>query len=210
MSKHRMKQERPAQAVVAPVVPAVEYGRTRVYATGIDWLVGGVVSGLPGVVAYAVLTGTDKPMKTLYAFREAGFSAGTTMLIAALCLLFGLGYYVIVPWLVFPGQTLGKRFMHLRMVKQDGQPMHLQDYLLRQVVGLVLIEGAATATATYVRVMITAGSGFYVDGYFSIFWNIVTLFSMFLVFGTKRHLALHDYLAKTQVVAAPMTKLEVV
>ncbi|WP_407892713.1 RDD family protein [Lacticaseibacillus sp. N501-2] len=210
MSKHhRHASIRPVPTPTkAPL--AIEYGRDRVYASVIDWLVGGIVSGLPGVVAYAIMTGTSKPLKNLYAFEAAGFSAGTTMIIAILCLLFGLAYYVVVPWVIFPGQTLGKHWLHLQIVHPDGAPMRLRDYLIRQVVGLILLEGVATATATYVRVMITTATRFYVDGYFSVFWNVVTLISMVLVFGTKKHLAIHDYLAHTAVVKLPKLKTEVI
>lgn len=210
MSKHHSKaSHRQTPAHQSPAL-TIEFGRSRVYASVIDWLVGGIVSGLPGVLAYAIMTGTSKPLKNLYAFEAAGYSSLTTMIIAMVCLLFGIAYYVLVPWLIFPGQTLGKHWMHLQIVHPDGSPMRLRDYLVRQVIGLIILEGAATATATYLRVMITTGTRFYVDGYFSVFWNVVTLISMGLVFGTKKHLAIHDYLAHTAVVDVPQFKTEVI
>lgn len=173
---------------------------TRVYAATFDWLIGGIVSGFPGVILYSTLTDSNRPLKNLYMFEASGFNSSFTIFVACLCLLFGFGYYVFIPWRVFPGQTLGKRVFHLKIIKQNDQQMVFNDYVLRQFVFLIGIEGIATATSTYLRVIVTTAVRFYVDPYFNIFWSIMTLISMFLVFGTHRHLALHDHAVKTMVV----------
>lgn len=173
---------------------------TRVYASVFDWLIGGIISGFPGVILYSILTDSNKPLKNLYMFEASGFSAGFTIFVACLCLFFGFSYYVFVPWRIFPGQTLGKRIFHLKIIKQNNQQMNFSDYVLRQFVFLVGIEGIATATSTYLRVIVTTAIRFYVDSYFNIAWSLITLISMFLVFGTHRHLALHDYAVNTMVV----------
>ncbi|WP_155286885.1 RDD family protein [Lacticaseibacillus zhaodongensis] len=205
MAKRRLKKrqiEKPNQELLA-VPSQPDHGNARVISGVIDWLLGGVVSGLPAVLIFAILSGKSKPVTSLYVYLSAGISRQVTIFTALLCLLFGLFYYVFVPWKIFPGQTVGKRMMHAKIVRRDGKPLTFGLLLARQFGFLVLIEGAATATSTYVKVFITLAARYYVDAYLTMFWFVLTLISMVLVFGNGKHLALHDRALGTMVVVEP-------
>ncbi|WP_203623640.1 RDD family protein [Lacticaseibacillus sp. 866-1] len=201
----RKRKDRPnagPNQVPEPVL-APDHGNARVLSGVLDWVLGGIVSGLPAVLIYAVLSGKSKPMTSMYMFHAAGISDGATLATTALCLLFGFFYYVIVPWRIYPWQTVGKHLNHVQIVRRDGKPLTLGLLILRQFVFLVCIEGLATATSTYVKVFITLATKFYVDGYFTAVWTVITIISMVLVFWNKKHLALHDWALGTMVVAKP-------
>lgn len=173
---------------------------SRVIAFIIDWLLGGICSGIPSVILYLILTGKSKPLTSMYQFGAAGFGGITTIMIALLCIIFGIFYYVIVPWKIYPGQTIGKRIMHLKIISTQEKPLNLNTYLMRQFVFLVLIEGAATPVSTYIKVIITTMTRFYVDSYLGLAWDVITLISVFMLFWGKQRLSIHDYVTKTMVV----------
>ncbi|KRM88106.1 hypothetical protein FD19_GL000395 [Lacticaseibacillus thailandensis DSM 22698 = JCM 13996] len=158
------------------------------------------MSGLPGVVVYAIFSGSSKPMTSLYVFEDAGIGRNITLMTSLLCLAFGFLYYVVIPWRVYPGQTIGKKITHIKIVRRDGKPLNLGMLILRQFVFLVFIEGLATATSTYVKVFLTITTKFYVDGYLTIIWFALTVMSMFLLFWNHQHLALHDRVLGTTVI----------
>lgn len=91
------------------------YDKKRIFAVVIDWLLGGTLSGLPAVITFAQLTGSSKPVKDLYIFEALGYGKVWTIGVAISCLLIGFIYYVIIPWKVWPGQTLGKKLTNLKI-----------------------------------------------------------------------------------------------
>lgn len=180
-----------------------ETGSSRLLSFILDWLFGGIVAGVPSVVAYLILTGKSKPLTSMYQFGAAGFDGATTILISLICIIFGFFYYVIIPWKIFPGQTIGKRMLHLKIIDKDGNNPSFNTYFMRQFIFMVLVEGAATPVSTYIKVIITTLSRFYVDSYLGLVWDVITLVSVFLLFWGKGRLSLHDYATKTLVVKLP-------
>lgn len=208
MAKRKRKQQTNVQAarIIGLPVATPNTGNARVLATILDWVLGGICSGLPAVIIYALLSGKSQPMTNLYIFSAAGISRQTTIATAGLCLLFAFFYYVIVPWKIFPGQTLGKKMMHVQIVRRDNQPLDLSLLVARQFGFLICIEGLTTAASTYVKVFATLTSRFYVDGYFTAVWLVLTVISIILVFFQKKHLALHDWALGTMVTTKPASK----
>lgn len=174
----------------------------RILSNVIDWFLGGIISGLPGVVCFAWLTGSGELLTSMYQFESAGFSRYITLIVSLSCLLFGFCYYVIVPWKVWPGQTVGKRLAHLKIIRYDQKSITFGTYFIRQFIILMFVEGAGTATSTYIKILLTTSLRFYVDGYLAAIWNVMTLVSIGLLFWSRRHLAIHDYVCKTTVVSA--------
>jgi uncharacterized RDD family membrane protein YckC len=198
MAKYKPSKSTKRDQSVQYLVP--EVGKNRALAALVDWIVGGIFSGLPAVTAYALLSGSGEPLKDLYVFEAMGYSTWTTLLIAALCLVFAFFYYVIVPWKLYPGQTLGKRWLHLKIVNLDGTPLSLSDLVVRNFIILFFVEGTAVAASNYLRVILTTITRVYLDSYIGIAWSVLTIISMALLFGTKKHLALHDLLCHTTVI----------
>ena len=101
----------------------------------LDWVVGGIFTGLPAVLLYSGLTKKQDMFGGLYVFESLGYARSWAFLAGALCILFALFYYVYVPWRIWPGQTLGKRVAGYRMEKTNGTAVDLITLLKRQVIG---------------------------------------------------------------------------
>lgn len=177
---------------------------SRVMAFIIDWILSGICAGIPSVIAYLILTGKSKPLTSMYQFGAAGLSSEDTILISIICILFGCFYYVVIPWKIFPGQTIGKKITHLRIISTNDNKISLNTYFWRQFVFLILIEGAATPVSTYVKVIITTLTHFYVDSYLGLVWDVITLISVFILFWGKNRMSLHDCFTKTVVIKMPI------
>ena len=172
----------------------------RLGAYAIDWALGGIFCGFPAVLMYGSITGKSDMFSDLYVFEALGHERYWGILAGLLCILFALVYYVYIPWKVWEGQTLGKRALHLRIEKTDGNKVELRDLLLRQVLGIFLLEGSVFIITGYIRQLVTLTTRFYVDAIWQYIGIAITLLSAILVVYTKSHRALHDYIAGTKVI----------
>lgn len=166
----------------------------------LDWVIGGIFTGMPAVFLYSGITQKSDFFSDLYVFESLGYARSWAYLAGILCLLFALFYFVFIPWKIFPGQTLGKRIAGFKIVKTSGAAVDLPTLLLRQVIGLLILESAAFIASNYLRQLTSLTLHFYVDYVWSILGMVITLISVILVLRTDSHRALHDYLAKTTLV----------
>ena len=171
----------------------------RLIAYVIDWVLGGIITGLPAVFIYAGVTKRTDMFSDLYVFPSLGYSSFWSYLAGILCIVFGLIYFVYIPYKKYPGQTIGKRLMKLKIARIDGKELDLKTLFIRQVCGLMLLEGVSTIVTTYLRQLITLATGFYVDTYLMIVGYAITIVSTVLVFNTPSARSIHDYLAQTTV-----------
>lgn len=171
----------------------------RILATMIDWLIGGIICNLPAVLAYAYLD-KKSSLTNLYQLEAIGYSRSDILLILFLCIILTFFYFVIIPWKFFPGQTIGKRIMKLKILKQDGKRLTFIDYVTREFVFLNLIEGSAVSTSNFFRVFLTTTTKIYLDDILNIIWFIMTFISATLLFVRNDHLCLHDRFTKSIVV----------
>ena len=58
-----------------------------------------------------------------------------------LAVLFAIFYFVIVPAYIYPGQTLGKKICKIKIVKVNNEQVTIKNMLLRQLLGVIVIEG---------------------------------------------------------------------
>lgn len=166
----------------------------------LDWAIGGVFLGLPATLLYGFITKRSDMFSDLYVFPALGFSVCWSYIAGLLCVLFALFYYVYVPWKIYPGQTLGKKWLRIKIVNLDGTDVSLKGLLLRYVVGMFLLESGALVVGSYIRQMITLLLAFNVDYYWQWLGIILFIASAMLAAGTASHRALHDYIGKTKVV----------
>lgn len=193
-----------AQREAAAAVPDAPVA-SRLYAYAIDWIVGGIVSGLPAVCAYAALTRRTDMFSNLYVFEALGFPWAVGIAVGSLCVVTACLYFIVVPWRVWPGQTLGKRLSRIRVVHAgaSGLSCSLPRLIVRQALVGFLLEGSGYVVARYIREMAVLITRVDVNYYWEIAGIVITMLSaaLALVFPARR--ALHDYLAGTRVVPAP-------
>ena len=172
---------------------------TRVIAYAIDWALGGVICGLPAVAIYGLVTKRSDMFSDLYVFPSLGFSYGWSYLAGFLCFIVALVYLIYIPYKVYPGQTLGKRIMKLKIVRLDGKPLDIKTLVIRHILGLMILESVSVIVSRYLRQMLTLATGFYFEYYLTAVGAFITMVSAIIVYNTPSRRAIHDYLAKTRV-----------
>ena len=173
----------------------------RVIAYAIDWAVGGIISGFPAVLFYGGVTGRSDMFSDLYVFPSLGFPTYWSYLAGILCIVVAFVYYIYIPYKKYPGQTLAKHWLKIKIVNNDDySDVSLKTLIIRQGVGLFLLEGSAIVVTNYLRQMLTLATGFYFDYYLKMIGMVITMMSGVFVLGSASQRSIHDYLAKTRVV----------
>lgn len=167
----------------------------RIAAFLVDWYVGALMTALP-VVAVALGTGREMTDQNI-----VGYDALWGVLAGALGVAAGVIYYVLVP-MVFDGRTLGKRLFGLRVASGDGSPATPLQMVLRQFVGLMLVEQSAVGTSFVIQQLISIGFGGYAATV--VMWTGMGLtLASFACVGIRRdRRAIHALISDTRVVAA--------
>lgn len=176
----------------AKAVESAPFGR-RIAAFLIDWYVGALATALP-VATVALCLGREVTDQNILGYEAPwGAVAG---LLGVTC---GLVYYAVVPMLL-DGRTLGKALMHLRIRSRGGGRADAGQLVLRQAVGLVLVEQAAVGTSFVVQQLVSMAAGPVATT--GVMWAGMALtLASFVCVGVRRdHRALHDLLSDTRVV----------
>lgn len=201
MGKRSSKASGSEKRVVAmPNAPAA----SRLYAYVIDWALGGIVSGFPAVVAYALLTRRTDMFSDLYTFEALGFPWAVGIGVGCLCVVAAWFYFIFIPWKIWPGQTPGKRISRLRVACDDiaASPVSLPRLIVRQAIVGFLLEGSGFVVARYIREMAVLITRVDVNYYWEIAGIVITLVSAVMALALPARRALHDYLSGTRVVPA--------
>lgn len=161
----------------------------------IDWYVGALATALPISIIAKKLTGTMLKQDIVHFEHPWGVIAGI------LGLVFAILYYVITPLYFIKGQTLGKRICHIKIVQDDDKEVTTQNILLRQIVGLIIIEGSLVSASAIWHQVLTIVTGIDVITPLKYVGLVLVAISCLLVAFHRDHKAIHDYLGKTRVVS---------
>ncbi len=160
----------------------------------VDWYVGALATALPVSIVSMRL------FQTMTNQNIMSFDPPYQLIAGALGVLCALLYYVAVPLFVWRGQTMGKRWLKLKIVAKDGSEATTGMLVLRQVVGIIIVEGSLVTASTLWHQMATIVTGVdfvnilkYVGIGVSIVSAIMVLF--------KNHRAIHDFIGGTTVVS---------
>lgn len=174
-------------------LPATAILGKRAFAFLIDWYLGSAFSVIPLGIIWNMLT-KEETINTDLRLFESPYC----WLAGLLGLLFGAIYYYIIPLCCWRGQTVGKKLMKLQIVGEDGTPLQVGRLAIRQIVGVMILEGAFMLTGQYALQMITILTFETVGTVLNYILFAVFIFSAFLVI--KRGTAAHDILAHSKVV----------
>lgn len=162
----------------------------RLAAYVVDWYLATMVCGAPLLLVNAMRTG-QQTLDTSLPPDSAGWLWG----IAAIAL--GVLYYWLIP-LVWDGRTPGKRLLRLQIVRADnGAAPSASQLLLRQVVGLLVLEGAVTFPSQLLRELLARAAGEGAADAVRIGMVVITLVSVMLGVYTPRKRMLHDRISGT-------------
>lgn len=166
----------------------------RFFAYVLDYYFGLLLCSLPIVLANGILNQSDVMQTNLYLFAD---QPKAFYLIAVFSLLLGYFYYVHIPLHVWKGQTLAKKMLHFKIVKENGDSVDFKALFLRQIIGLMFVEGALICCTSLFTQLLSYS--FSID--FMKPWNnigmVISLLSIVFMLFNPQHKMFHDYIAKT-------------
>lgn len=160
----------------------------------IDWYVGALCAALPISIVSQKLYGTMSKQNLLEIAEPYGLIAGI------IGIIFALIYYIYVPTYVYQGQTFGKHLCHIKMIQEDGSEVTLKSMILRQGLGIIVLEGILASASTLWHQIFTLLTGINIVNIMMYAGFVVGGISVLLLVFTKDHRALHDRIGKTIVV----------
>lgn len=173
----------------------------RFVAYVIDWFLGSLFTMLPMCILWMMWTKDMETMSRANVFLIAGNVGYMQAYIAGgVSVLFALFYYVIVPWRIYPGQTVGKRAMGFKIVKLDESDVDLKTLILRQIIGIIIIEGGLYNVSGILHSMISLALNLNLVQWLLYIGLGISILSAFLALKMSSQRMFHDYLAKTKVI----------
>lgn len=168
----------------------------RFVAYMVDWYLGSIFTSLPMVMIYMKATNTQDLNTNLFQYpKQYALMAG------ALGLLFGFFYYLIVPLLIWKGQTLGKHWCHFKIVKKNCQDVSFKQLFLRQIIGIFLVEGALIFPSNLFHQILSFICNVNLITPLNYVGIAISIISGLLVLIRKDHRAIHDLIASTKVIS---------
>lgn len=169
----------------------------RFIAYGLDWYIGGIFINIPIVLIYGcVFNQTQMQTNLLEISKES--------LLVAYCagilgIVFGIFYFFIIPLFIWPGQTLGKRILKMKIIKNNGQDISFYSLFLRQIAGITVLEGAIISLTVTIRQLLDLifCTAVFTSHGFMIFAYVLSFVSCLFVLIKGR--ALHDFIASTRI-----------
>lgn len=165
----------------------------------IDMFIGGLFTNFPIVMIWLYSTKdveTVNRVNILMIYDKISFeSAMTATLLAMATSIF---YYLVVPAYIKKGQTFGKRILKFKIVKVDGRDVGINNLILRQILGIIMVEGMFYGISSVLRWGISIFIGINLTGilmYFGIAMSFISL--IMLLFSDSKRM-LHDYIGNTK------------
>ena len=169
---------------------------SRIVAYIIDWYVATMVSSIPIVIITSIVNHTTVITQEL---NKLPLMWG--VITGILAIIFYLGYYFVLELKVYKGQTFGKRIMKLKVVKDDGNDVDFKSILLREGLGVMIIEGYLANSSSYLRQIIQLFTDVNIMDISVYLFGIISAISILMgVFSPSRKM-IHDHIAKTHIIS---------
>ena len=161
----------------------------------IDWYVGALATSLPISIIAKKLYGTMLSQDILNFDQPYGLIGGILGIVCALV------YYVVIPLGSNKGQTLGKRICKIKIIQENGEDVTMKNILLRQVLGIIIIEGSLVSVSAIWQQVIMILTGIDILTPLKYVGIALGIISSLIILFMKDHRAIHDYLGKTRVIS---------
>ncbi|MCD7839810.1 MAG: RDD family protein [Erysipelotrichaceae bacterium] len=168
----------------------------RILAYAIDWYLGSVISSIPLILLYMSLHDDATYIPQLLSIFESPYDIIAGVLSFSTAIL----YYVGIPIFVWPGQTLGKKLLGLKIVSDDYEVASAKQIIIRELLMILIVEGSIYSNSNMLHQLITVITGYNFSSFYSYVGVVISLFSAILVIILKSKKSLHDIVAKTIVI----------
>lgn len=169
---------------------------SRIVAYIIDWYVATMVSSIPIVIITSIVNHTTVITQEL---NKLPLVWG--VITGILAIIFYLGYYFVLELKVYKGQTFGKRIMKLKVVKDDGNDVDFKSILLREGLGVMIIEGYLANSSSYLRQIIQLFTDVNIMDISVYLFGIISAISILMGIASPSRKMIHDYIAKTHIIS---------
>lgn len=172
----------------------------RFIAYVIDWFLGSLMIMFPISMYYLAMTNDIESVSNAnIAVIYQMFGKGSALAIGLIAAVLGILYYVVIPY-ILNGQTIGKKFLELKIVNTDESDVSFTTMFKRQFLILIIFETYIYSVSHLLIYMLELILNTEVVKYFYSFGMLVSIVSCLLVAFSRSHMAVHDIFAKTKVV----------
>ena len=169
---------------------------SRIVAYIIDWYVATMVSSIPIVIITSIVNHTTVITQEL---NKLPLMWG--VITGILAIIFYLGYYFVLELKVYKGQTFGKRIMKLKVVKDDGNDVDFKSILLREGLGVMIIEGYLANSSSYLRQIIQLFTDVNIMDISVYLFGIISAISILMGVASPSRKMIHDHIDKTHIIS---------
>ncbi|MGN1398786.1 MAG: RDD family protein [Erysipelotrichaceae bacterium] len=168
------------------------YKIKRLIAYAIDWYLYSIV-----LIAFnAIFSKVCGVEATVFMTLEL-YSLPAAFMCFALMLLLHFVYFILIPF-YFNGQSIGKKITKLKIVSINGEKVTIKQLVIREFIGVILVEGYLSVTNGYLRTLL--GMFFSQTKILSIGWFIISGLSSSCALYSKEARMFHDYIGTTKVI----------
>lgn len=168
----------------------------RLFAYLIDHTILVLLYAIPIKYIYSVITKKIENKITLDMFEFP-----YALMVFGICLLISFYYLSYLPVYKHPGKTIGKRILGLKVVKEDGSDPDLRTMLIREGIGVILLEGATYPISGYLYSLLRILTNKNIEKNLIYSFGVITIISIVYALINKDHAMFHDRLAKTKVIS---------
>ena len=154
----------------------------------IDWYVATMFAGIPIVLIGSIVNHTTSVSQDL-----SKIPAPYNILVALLAIVFYLGYFVI-------------RIMKLKVVKNDESDVDFKTILMREGLGIMIVEGYIANSSSYLRQLIQIVTGIPIMDMAVYVFGIISAVSILMGMASPSRKMIHDRIANTHIISVAGTE----
>ncbi|WP_028042453.1 RDD family protein [Candidatus Stoquefichus massiliensis] len=171
------------------------YTFRRLIAYIIDWYLGSIVSMLPFLIISLAKHIDYNNIMNLELYSNQDLCIGMFF-----SLLFSLIYFLVIPFKLYDGQTIGKKIMKLKIIMNSNQEMKILNLFLRQILFIWFVEMSLHSIGGIFNQGIFILLKFNIILFFKEMNFYVIAISVFMLLVSNNHITLHDLISNTKVI----------